>query len=471
MTKSVAGTDALGPRPELGPCVAYRAPKPEVYATEQGLSVWLLQRRSLPLVSLALVVRTGSADDPPGKAGLAHISTGMLDEGAGELDAVALSSAINDLGATLFAGASLDGSRVQLTVLRRHFERGFKILADVVARPRFDEAEWSRTTALWHNQLRQRADDPELVALVVTRAVLYGPDSPYGHPTTGRLDAAQSIALGEARQAYREAWRPDRALLVVAGDIGRPELDAAIARDLGSWRAPAEPAPARRPPPPQLGVRPKLVLVDRPDAPQAVIAVVKPGVAAADPAAPLLDLINTALGGSFTSRLNQNLREDHGWTYGARSAFVETRAVGPFVARAAVFTNAAGAALGETLREIDGMKQGGLSEDEYEKGRARDTAELIQTNETLEGLVDRLATLAALDLGPGFDAAASSARQAASRATLAALARQSLDTTEASIVVVGPKALVLPQLRVLGRGEPEQWDPDGRPLAAGAAGP
>jgi predicted Zn-dependent peptidase len=205
------------------------------------------------------------------------------------------------------------------------------------------------------------------------------------------------------------------------------------------------------------------VVVDRPDAPQAVITVVGPGIAAADPTAPLLDLLNTALGGSFTSRLNQNLREDHGWSYGAGSAFIDTRGVGPFLASSAVFTDVTGQAIREMHGEIRKLADSGLTESEYVKVRARDLTELIETHETVESLVDRLTTLGVLGLPAGFDASASRARQVATREQLAALASTHFDLDKTSTIVVGPKAPLLTQLLALSLGEPEIWSPDGRP--------
>jgi predicted Zn-dependent peptidase len=457
--------DPLDERPELGPVRPYRAPEPLVYTTSQGLTVWLIERHQLPLVSLCLAVPFGSAEDPPGKAGLAHVTASMLDEGAGDRDALAISSAIADLGAQLRIAVSPDGSRARLTVLRRFFDQGFDVFANIVSRPHFDPDEWARVSGLWKNQLLKRADDPGAVAGLVGQAVLYGPDTPYGHPTSGQLDAAESLGLNDIKAFYQRTWRPDRALLVAAGDVTRAQLDAAIARSLGGWTKPAAPAPERVAAPVPLERRPRLVLVDRPQAPQAVIMLVRAGVAAADPAAPLLELINTALGGSFTSRLNQSLREERGWSYGAGSAFVLTRGVGPFVAQAAVETRYTAAAVRQMRFDIERMRQAGLTEDEYVKTRAQDLTGLIETHQTIDRLAWRLGRLAMLGLPPGHDALASRARQQASRAELAQLAAANLDTQHASVVVVGPRAKLTAQLRAMDLGEPEAWGTDGRPLA------
>lgn len=461
---AAAPLDPLGPRPELPAPRPFTPPAPVVIDGPNGAKVWLLERHTLPIVSVTITVASGSADDPKGQAGLAHITANMLDEGAGKRSAIELSSAINDLGATLSVGARSDGSVASLSVLKKNFDKAFSILADVVARPRFEPKEWQRVSALWQNDLRKRGDDPTRVSSLVSTAALFGPGTPYGHPVEGLLADAKTIGLPAVKAFYKAAWRPDRAVISVVGDITRDEVMQAISRDLGAWApgaapaakgAPAGAAPAWKPP--------RLVLVDRPGAPQSVIAVVREGVAAGDPRRPLLQLVNTALGGSFTSRLNQNLREDHGWSYGAASAFTDTRKQGAFLARASVVAEATGPALKEMLGELARMADAGLTRDELAKVQAQDRADLVSSYETANRTALRFATLARLGLPETFDAAASQARQGATLAGLAELAR-AVDPKGATVVVVGPQQEILPQLKAIGLGEPEVWDVEGQPI-------
>ncbi|KYF91656.1 hypothetical protein BE18_34945 [Sorangium cellulosum] len=194
-----------------------------------------------------------------------------------------------------------------------------------------------------------------------------------------------------------------------------------------------------------------------------MIAVVREGVTASDPRRPLLQLVNTALGGSFTSRLNQNLREDHGWSYGAASAFSETKRPGAFVARASVVAEATGPALKEMLAELAKMADSGLTRDELAKVQAQDRADLVSAYETVNRTALRLGTLARLSLPETFDGAASQARQQATLAGLAELAR-AVDPKGATLVIVGPRQEILPQLQAIGLGEPEAWDVEGQPI-------
>ncbi|WP_437993236.1 M16 family metallopeptidase [Sorangium sp. So ce145] len=465
--------DPLGPKPELPKPQPFTPPAPVVLDGPNGAKVWLLERHTLPIVSVSIGVASGSADDPKGAAGLAHITADMLDEGAGTRSAVELSSAINDLGATLSVGARADGSVATLSVLKKNFDKAFSLLADVVARPRFEAKEWKRVSELWQNDLRKRGDDATRVSGLVSMAALYGPGTPYGHPVDGLVADAKSIGLPAVKAFYKAAWRPDHAVITVVGDITRDELQQALSRDLGTWSAKgatasaaqstkgaaeaqgAAAAPAWKPP--------RLVIVDRPGAPQSVIAAVREGVAASDPRRPMLQLINSALGGSFTSRLNQNLREDHGWSYGAGSTFTETRLPGAFVARASVVTEATGPALKEMLAELAKMADSGLTRDELAKVQAQDRAELVSAYETVNRTAQRLGTLARLKLPETFDGDASKARQSATLASLAELAR-AVDPKTATVVVVGPRQEILPQLQGIGLGEPEAWDVEGQPI-------
>jgi zinc protease len=465
----VPEVDPLGPKPTLPPAKPYEPTSPSVFKAGNGMTVWLLERHTLPLVSATVTVASGSAVDPKERAGLAFITADMLDEGAGKRSAVDLSSAVNDLGASLVTGARMDGSYASITVLKKNWKPAFDILSDVVARPRLEPKEWKRVSDLWKNDLQKRAQEPDAVAQVVSAAVLYGPGTPYGHPTAGLIADAKKIDLGAVRAFYDANFRPDQATLVVVGDLTKDEVVEVVNVSLGAWKSP-KPAPAItvRAPAPAITVRadtPRLVLVDRKDAPQSVVSVVREGVTAIDPKAPMLDLINSALGGLFSSRLNQNLREDHSWTYGAGSRFTQSRGVGAFAARASIVTEATGPAIKEMLGELEKMAASGLSDAELSTVKAQDRADLVQTYERVDGVAQRLGTLALLGLSPSFDASASRARQQATKAQLAALAA-AVAPTKASIIVVGPKAAVLPQLKAIGLPDPEIWDAEGFPLKA-----
>ncbi len=455
--------DPLGPMPVSAAAPAFVPPKVEVFTAKNGVTIWLLERHTLPYVALTMTVPAGSSSDPKGDGGLAMITADMLDEGAGTRGAIELSRAIDALGASLDTNANADESRVSLTVLKKNLAPAFNLFADVVVRPRFEPVEWKRVHDIVVNELVERASDPEEVSKVVLRAVLYGPDHPYGHPVEGTLASAKKWSLPDAQRFYKERWRPDQAILVAVGDVTRAELTALVEAPSGlaAWRAPKKPAPAPVAPPSAMGPWPKLVLVDRPDAPQAVIAVTRPGIAASDPSAPIATRANVALGGLFTSRLNQDLREEHGYTYGASSRLGYTRGVGAFVASAAVVTEKTTDALKALLGDIDAYARNGLSDAEVEKTRSQSRAEYVEMFEGVDHAAAQLALDASLGLGPDYERVSASRKDAATKAELDAQAKLHFDPSSAVAIVVGPRAALEGPLHALGYQDIQLRDAEG----------
>ena len=463
--------DPLGPMPVTAAAPAFVPPVPEVFTTKNGLTVWLLERHTLPYVAITATVPTGASSDPKGGGGLAWISADMLDEGAGTRGAIELSRAVDSLGATLETNANVDESRVSLAVLKKNLAPAFSIFSDVIARPRFDAGEWKRVHDIVVNELTERQSDPDEVAKVVQRAVLYGPDHPYGHPVEGTLASAKTWSLGAAKSFHATAWRPDRAILVAVGDVTRAELTALIESPAGlaTWKAPKTPMPAPLAPAAPTGPWPKLVLVDRPDAPQSVISLVRPGMAASDPTAPVVTRANVALGPLFTSRLNQDLREEHGYTYGASSRLGTTRGVGAFVASAAVVLDKTPDALKAMLGDIDAYARQGLTDAEVDKTRTQSRAELVETFEGVDRAAAQLALDASLGLGPSFQRTSATRKAEAQKAELDAMARLHFDSSTGIVVVVGPRAKLEAPLHALGYTDIQLRDTEGKIVAASTA--
>jgi predicted Zn-dependent peptidase len=455
-----AETDPLGPRPAVAPPAPFTPPVPVVYKRPNGMTVWLLERHALPLVSVDVVVPVGAKDDPKDKGGLAYQTANMLDEGAGARGALAIARDIDRLGATLATGATNDYSFVQLTTLKKNLAPAAAIMGDVLTRPTFSPVEWKRVSDLWKNDLQQRQSEPSAVANVVMLAKLFGPDHVYGHPTDGTTKSAQKVGLDDVKKFYEATWHPDDATCVVVGDVTKDEIDTVLDASFGKW-APAKQRAARG----YTDVAPKagrrVIVVDRPDAPQSVIALARRGVAASDPEAPPLTRVNAALGGSFTSRLNQDLREEHGWSYGARSRFSFTQLPGFFVAQAAVHTEHTGEALEAMIRDVEQLAKEGLGDEEVQKTRLLARAELVESFEGVEAAARRLARNAAVGLPADHEARAARAIDAAKKDDLARLAKAHVDPANAIVVIVGPRAQIQPQLEKRGITSLESSGPEG----------
>ncbi len=460
-----AAADSLGPRPEPKPPVPFVPPAPQVLEGPAGSKVWLLERHGLPIVTIALVVPYGSAAEPMEKGGLAFATADMLDEGAGDRDALAFSQAVNDLGAKLASSADRDSSVVSLEVLVAKLDQALPLLADAVVRPRHENKDWTRVRTLWNNALKNRAHEPNDVARVVTSVVYYGPKHPYAHPPDGTLTSAKSVLLPDISKWHKAIWRPDAATFVVVGDVKPEGITASLKKAFAAWKVPASAAAPVVPPGPISNSGVRTYVVDRSDAPQVVLSFARSGPPASDPAFPRLGMLNVALGGSFTSRLNQNLREDHGWTYGVRSRFNAQRGAGMFVVRAAIRADAIAPALRETKKELEKMAAGGLAEGEIDKVRALLNGEALETYGALHGVAGSLASNAALGLPPDQDAKDLASQRSATPKDLSTLASAYLELSSATLILVGPKDAAIKALADNGLPKPELVDAEGRPVA------
>jgi predicted Zn-dependent peptidase len=459
--------DPLGPPPTLDEPAMYTPPSPIVFDGPGGSKVWLIERKSLPIVSISLVVPYGAALDPTGLSGLAHMTADMLDEGAGTRDALTFSSALDELGAKLSSATDRDMSVVSLEVLSDRLDKALPLMGDAIVKPRHDKKDFERVTKLWKNALKARGDDPSEVARTVTTAVYFGEGHPYAPPVDGTLESAAKLSLVSIAANHKKLWRPDVATFVIVGQTNREAVSAMLNSAFQGWTAPKEKAPVpAAPASPKAGAL-RTIVVDRPGAPQVVMSIVREGVTSASTEQPLLSLMNVALGGSFTSRLNQNLREKHGWTYGARSRFNLQRGAGMFVARAAIKTDAISPALKEALAEVRGVASGGLSDDEVHKVKAQMRADAVDTYGTSHGIASSLASNAGLGLGFDADATTLKAQGAAQRATLNDLAKSYLSLDHALIVLVGPRAEAEAALSSNGLPAPEIRDADGNLVKAG----
>jgi zinc protease len=458
--------DPLGPKPDVAPPAAFAPPAPKVFQGPNGMTVWLLERHALPIVSIDVVVPYGAASDPKGKEGVSWLTASMLDEGAGARGAVALSRDIDLLGATLSTGAYADYAFAQLTTLKKNLEQAAPILADVVARPTLSGVELKRVHDLWMNDLKARQKSPSAAASVVLSGALFGEGHPYAHPTNGTTASAAHVGLEDVKAFYRTHWRPDAATCVVAGDLTEAEATALLSKLFAGWKAPkgARPEP-KTPEAPKAGTGRRVIVVDRPEASQSVITVGRASVAAADGDAAALVRVNAALGGSFTSRLNQDLREEHGWSYGAHSRLSFSRGPGMFSAAAAVQTQHTGDALKAMLADVEAMAREGLTADEVGKTRLLARAELVEAYEGVQGATTRLARYAGVGLTPEHEGRAAIVRDAADAEALARLARKYITLDEPVIVVVGPKKEIAGQLAAIGLGAFEERDAEGQRAA------
>ena len=422
------------PPPPPGPPVTARMPSPVERTLPNGLRVIVAKSTDLPLVTAELMVRTGGAADPAGKAGLADLTATLLSKGAGARNAAAVARDIESLGGTLQAGASWDGSQVTLGVTADKLPAAMPIMADVVRRPTFlpEELDLARQQSLDNLsvELQQPGDIGRYVAAV---AVFSG--TPYGHVLGGTPGSLKRITRQDVAALHDAYYRPDNAILVLAGDI-EPEAGFALAeRTFGDWKAPAGPTPTVSVPAPANA--PRVVVVDLPGTGQASVGVAMAGISRSDARYYAGIVANGALGGGYSARLNEEIRIKRGLSYGAGSALDARRFTGPFVARVQTKNQSAPEVTDLVLAEIGKLRSDPIGADELTARKATLTGNYGRTLETTEGLAGTLASYALQgiplsEIGHYEDSVRAVTPQAAQ-----AFAASTLDPAKADIIVVG----------------------------------
>jgi zinc protease len=354
------------PKPAAPP--ALRLPPVQKQTLSNGLSVWIVEQHEVPLVQANLIVRAGSAADPAGKYGVASMTANMLDEGAGGKSALELADAIEFLGAQLATSSTFDYSAVRLSAPVSTLAEAFRLMADVVVRPSFLAGELERLRKEAITRLLQARDDPAAIAALAFPRLVFGEKHRYGTAAGGGAGEVKAMTLDDVRAFHAAYYRPEHATLVVVGDVTAATVLPLLERVFGTW-TPSGPGGKVAPLPAaaQLTKR-QIYIIDKPGAAQSQVRIGWVGVPRSTPDYPTLQVLNTILGGSFTSRLNTNLRETHGYSYGAFSGFEERISPGAFVASAGVQTDKTAEALTEFFNEFNGILKP-IPDEDIEKAR------------------------------------------------------------------------------------------------------
>lgn len=449
-----AGADRARP-PALGPLKPLHLPAVQVQELPNGLTLYVVEMHKVPVVDVTLVVRAGSVRDPQDQPGLATFTANMLDEGAGKRTALEIAEQADFLGATLGAGASLENATVRLHCTKTRLGEALDLMADVALRPAFADSEIARQRELRQNALLQLRDQPTAIAPLAFSAILYG-SHPYGHPATGTEASTAALDRRKVEDFYRAYYHPGNARILVVGDVTVPEARQAIESRFGGWeKAEVAPPPVAEAPP--AGAR-TFYVVDKPGAPQSVILIGNLGVARSTPDYFPLRVLNTILGGSFTSRLNQNLRETHGYTYGARSSFDMYRLAGPFRATASVQTAKTDSALIEFFKELRGIRDRAVPADELAKAKRYIALSLPSDFETTQGATGMFLDLIANDLPLDTYETFIPRIEAVTAADVQRVARKDIDPDHFDVVVVGDRSQIEGPIRALNEGPIEFRD-------------
>ena len=436
--------------PPLGPTPVLDLPPIQKRILSNGLRVWLVEAREVPLVQLNLVVLAGAADDPPGKAGVGALTAAMLDEGAGTRDALAIADAIERIGGVLSTTGGFDASAVRVNVPAARLGDALPIMADVVIRPSFPEQELARVRQEWITSLLQARDDPSSVAAMSFARVLFGAAHRYGTGTSGTESTLRQLTSADLRAFHAARYRPAQATLIAVGDFRGNDLMNRLDAHFGAW--PRSSAGVRTPVPEASQVTERQVtIVDMPGAAQSQIRIGWVGVSRATPDYFTLQVLNTILGGSFTSRLNQNLRETHGYTYGASSRFDMRLSPGAFLTGAGVQTDKTAEALQEFFKELDGIASP-VPSDELLKAKNYLTLGFPSGFETIGDLSARLEELVVYGLPDDYFEQYIANIVAVSAADVLRAAKRYIQPQRAVVVVVGDRKVIEPGIRALNLG-------------------
>jgi zinc protease len=447
--------------PEPGPAPSLVIPAPVTFKLASGLNVVLDYRKGWPVVAAKLVVRSGSGANPIEKPGLANFALSMLDEGTATLSANQFSDLLEQLGAHLEPTAAEDYVGLTLTSARSHIQGGLDLLADAAMNPVFPEKEIERERKNILGELsQQKADAWSTANRVVTMAV-NGEKSPFGYTSLGTTEAVTAMTQADLRGYWSEHIVPENSALIVSGDLTQSELTSMLSKTFGAWKPGSAKASSPGVPMP-VSNDSRLVIVDMPGASQTELRFAVAGPPRSTPDYESLQVMNAIFGGLFSSRINLNLREKHGYTYGARSSFTYLRNFGWFTASSGVRTDVTGPATKEVLSEVRKIDESPVSDEEMKLARELLVGALPARFQTTEQTVNALTDVVNYDLGLDFYSGYAQKVTAVSKDQVEGMAKKYLIPEKVLVVAVGDKKKIEPGMSVLGLGKIQVRDPEGK---------
>ncbi len=457
--------------PKPGPNPTFTLPPPARRTLSNGMEVLVVEHHELPIVNMNLVMEMGAAGDPEGKAGLATLTADMLDEGTKTRTSLDISDQLGFIGSNVSVNSGWDSTSASLTTLTRHMDRALEIYTDIVLNPAFPEKELARLRATRMTSFKQRRDDPNSIANMVYASLLYGRNHPYGHPLTGDEQSLESITGEDVRKFYETFYRPNNSTLIVVGDVTPDAVVAKLEKAFGKWEKghiPAVDVSAAA----VTRDRTNVYVVDRPGSAQSVIQIGHVGVPRSNPDYFPLLVLNTMLGGQFTSRINMNLREDKGYTYGARSSFDFRRGSGPFTASAPVVTAATKESVIEFMKELRGIRGDiPVTPEELEFSKQAIIRGFPRSFETPGQIADRMETVVTYGLPETYYNTYIERVNAVTLEDINRVANRYIQPSQMAVVIVGDRKVIEQGLRSIEElGERISFvDAEGRPATSGGA--
>lgn len=447
-------------KPEPGPTPKLTLPTIQRSTLPNGLKIMLVEHHELPVVQMLMVIQSGAALDPDGKAGLASLTAQMVDEGTTTRTALQIADDIDFLGANLFINASYDATTAGLLTLKEHLPAATEIYSDVLLNPSFPESEWERVKKIHLTSLLQQKDQPGIVADKVYSLLTFGDQHPYGRPSSGTEATVSGITTADLKKFHETHYRPNNATLIVVGDVTMKEISPVVEKHFGQWKQGTVPQPSYPPPPTVPTTR--LFLVDKPQAAQSEIRIGHVGISRTNEDYFPVVVLNTILGGQFSSRVNMNLRETKGYTYGARTGFSMWKQPGAFTAQAAVKTAVTDSSVIEFMKELRRIVEEDVTEKELTFAKNSLIRREPQGFETPQQIANQLATLVLYNLPDNYFNTYVQNFEKITITDVRRVAKKYLNPGAVNIVIVGDVATIRDGLEKLGYGKATILDADGK---------
>ncbi len=432
--------------PKGGPDPKLTLPSIQKHKLSNGLNVWTVRQTELPIVSMNLVVNAGGMADPANRSGLAYLTSALLDDGTKTRSAEEISNALQSIGANLGTGSGWDSASVSMQTLTRNFDRALDIYSDVVMNASYPENEIETRRRRDLVGFIQRRDNPNAIANIAYSKLIYGNEHPYGRSLQGTEESIKAITKADIDRFYSTYYRPNNSTLIVVGDMEPKTLVTKLEAAFKEWK-PAD-VPDLTVPGAAAFEKAGIYLIDKPGAAQSVVSIGHVGVARDNPDYFPLMVMNSILGGQFSARVNMNLREDKGYTYGARTSMNFRKGAGPFIASADVQTAVTKESVMEFMKELNGIRGSipvSQAELDYSKqSLIRRYPGQFETNGQIAG---QLASLVTYGLPDNYFNNYIANVQAVSLADINRVANKYLQPDKMAILIVGDKNVIEPGLK------------------------
>lgn len=447
--------------PELGPPPRVALPPIVTRQLPNGLKLMIVEQHELPLADFVLLVGSGSTADPKNKTGVAGLASAMLREGTTTRKSLEIADQIAFLGIGLSSSSSLESSTISLHTTSFQLDSALALFADVALHPSFPADEFERLRKNRLTDLLRLKDQGPAIANIAFPAIIYGPSHPYGAPALGTEASVKSLAVGDLQSYYQTVFKPNNSTLIIVGDVKPDQIEQKIAALFGGWQRGDVSPPAYGEP--SKSAPTTIYLIDKPGAAQSSFRIGAVGVPRSTKDYFALTVMNTILGGSFTSRLNQNLRETRGYTYGAGSRFDMRRAAGPFTASAEIVAAKTDSALLEFMKELNAIHQA-VTPAELSRAKRFLQLQLPGNFETTRDIAFQLIPVALYGLPLDYYDNYVQNIEAVTQADVARVAQQYINPSSLVVVIVGDRKTIEPGLKATNVGPVLIRDISGQPI-------